>query len=181
MNENEKILCALGAAAVCYEHVNLFPSWAPAQQTLPAFGIGISRWLNPDQLVVIVVFHNPDPFSWCLAAPEICFLCCWLGSPPIVFPQNCRKTKQQQKKTTPCVSGLINYLLQQLGNIGTLLVAALLKPEANCIIWVHGFILWFICLITHRWDFFVYCSWWCFVPLEQKKKPKKQLNSFKEA
>lgn len=54
--------------------------------------------------MVIVVFHNLDPFSWCPTAPEICFLC-WLGRPPIFFPQ-----APPQKRHA---LGLINCLLQR--------------------------------------------------------------------
>lgn len=60
-----------------------------------------SRWLNPEQLVVIVVFHNLDPFSWCPTAPEICFLC-WLDWPPIFFPQNQKKDKHLDWLTVCC-------------------------------------------------------------------------------
>lgn len=91
--------------ALCLlEGRNLFPSWPPVERTLPAFGAGISRWLNPEQLVVMVVFHNPDPFSWCPTASAICFLC-WLGRPPIFFPQ----TRPQKRQAL----GLINCLLQR--------------------------------------------------------------------
>ncbi|XP_053188630.1 spermatogenesis-associated protein 48 [Scomber japonicus] len=37
-------------------------SWAPVERTLPAFGAGSSRWLNPEQLVVIVVFTTQIHF-----------------------------------------------------------------------------------------------------------------------